>query len=76
MKSPGPGVLFALGVCGGMGRVPILLGRCPADLPAGLRSGRFLPYDDTDAGLDDLRGRLTDAVGEFLSSARRRRDPT
>ena len=69
-----PGVLFALGVCAAWAGHDPARPR-PADLPAGLRSGRCVTYDDTDAGIAALRGALTEAVRQFLAAVRARRDP-
>jgi ATP-dependent Clp protease ATP-binding subunit ClpC len=74
--SPNINVVFELGLCFGLHRCPILLVRDPAVLPFGLRSLRYIQYEDTTDGRARLKAELTRTIGEFLSVSRGSRAET
>src|SRR3954447_18879981 len=65
-----PNVIYELGLCFGLHRLPILLVRDPSELPFNLRSLRYIKYENSIAGADNLRRDLTLAVQEFLAAVR------
>jgi len=62
-------VIFELGLCYGLHRCPIMLVRDPAELPFNLRSLRYIQYKPDIAGAEELKGKLTAAIHEFLASS-------
>lgn len=70
--SPGDaGVMYALGLCQGVGHPPVLLVRRAEDLPTGLRGLRYIiHFDDSDAGLDRLRVDVGRRVADILAARR------
>ena len=65
-----PVILYVLGLCHGLSRCPLLVGRADTELPFDLASLRYLRYVDDRNGLLDLREELTRAVRVFLSASR------
>jgi len=63
-------VMFELGLCFGLHRLPILLVRDSAELPVELRSPRSIEYEGTPDGIAELRERLTRAIELFLVATR------
>jgi ATP-dependent Clp protease ATP-binding subunit ClpC len=66
-----PSVMFTLGLCLGVPRLPILLLRDPQELPLDLQVLRYLKYEPTPAGIDALRQELSAALRAFLAASRR-----
>ena len=71
-----PPILYVLGLCHGLSRSPLLVGRLDSELPFDLASLRYLQYADDRNGLVDLRERLTRAVRVFLAAGRADSDVT
>ncbi len=69
-------VIFEVGLCLGLHRCPILLGRNPAMLPFNLRSLPYILYEDSIEGAAQLKADLTGAIEEFLSASRGSRTAT
>ncbi len=69
-------VIFEVGLCLGLHRCPILLGRNPAMLPFNLRSLPYILYEDSIDGAANLKADLTRAIEEFLSASRGSRAET
>jgi ATP-dependent Clp protease ATP-binding subunit ClpC len=65
-----PNVIYELGLCYGLHRCPILLVRDPSELPFNLRSLRYIKYQNTIPGAENLKSELTQAIQEFLAAAR------
>ena len=67
-----PEVLYAVGLCHGLGRLPLLICQDPEPsyLPFMLHSLRHIVYRDDAAGLLTLREELTRAVHVFTDSAK------
>ena len=74
--SPNANVIFEVGLCLGLHRCPILLGRDPAMLPFNLRSLPYMLYEDSIEGAAQLKADLTGAIEEFLSASRESRAET
>ena len=64
------GVVYQLGMCHALYRCPILLAQDVEELPASVRSLRYLQYENTAEGLRELRESLARAVEEFLAATR------
>ena len=62
-------VMYAMGLCHGLRRCPILLTRSVTQLPFNLGALRYLEYTPTVLGRFDLRDRLERALRVFLSAA-------
>jgi hypothetical protein len=69
-------VIFEVGLCMGLHRCPILLGRDPAMLPFNLRGLPYILYEDSFEGGAKLKADLTSAIEEFLSASRASRAET
>ena len=65
-----PNVIYELGLCYGIRRCPILLVRNAADLPFNLRSLRYIEYEHSMKGSEELKKKLTSTVAEFLAAVR------
>ena len=65
-------VIYELGLCYGIQRCPILLVRDPAELPFNLRNLRYIEYEDSAEGTENLKRRLTATIEEFLAAVRTR----
>ena len=63
-------LMYALGLCHGLGRCPILLVAEPANLPFNLAALRCVEYVKSDEGLRALRQQLTRAIRVFLAASR------
>ncbi len=63
-------VIYELGLCFGLHRLPIILARDPKELPFNLRALRYITYENNASGGNDLKERLTAAIREFLAAAR------
>lgn len=70
MSGKNSNVIYELGLCYGISRCPILLVRNPEELPFNLRSLRYIEYENTAKGTDDLKHKLTAYIEQFLASAR------
>ncbi len=62
-----PEVLYALGLCHGLKRCPILLVRSPGDVPFHLIKLRHIRYVDSEEGAMKLKRTLENVVQEVLS---------
>ena len=69
-------VLYALGLCHGLRRCPLLLARSPVELPFELGVLRCLRYQTDRESLLELREDLKRALRIFLTAARRGGDAT
>lgn len=57
-----PNVIYELGLCFGLHRLPFILTQDPAnELPFNLRALRYIEYKDTVEGATELRRKLTAA---------------
>ena len=63
-------VIIEVGLCLGLHRCPILLGRDPEMVPFNLRSLPGILYEDSVEGIAKLKADLTTAIEEFLSASR------
>jgi hypothetical protein len=63
-------VIYELGLCLGLRRFPIVLGRDPGPLPFHLRSLPFIRYENTASGGDALRKELSETIKGFLAASR------
>jgi len=71
MSGKNPNVIYELGLCYGIQRCPILLVRNEEDLPFNLRNLRYLTYENTIQGGNELKENLSKTISEFLSAVRR-----
>ena len=67
-------VMYALGLCHGLGRYPLLTSQDPDALPFGLRSLRCISYWNDTGGLWVLREDLARAVRVFVASSEQSRE--
>jgi len=65
-----PNVILELGLCYGIQRCPILLVRNAEDVPFNLRNLRYIEYENTAKGSEDLKRKLTSTVAEFIAQVR------
>lgn len=65
-----PNVILELGLCYGIQRCPILLVRDAEDVPFNLRNLRYIEYENTTKGSEDLKRKLTSTVAEFIAQVR------
>ena len=63
-------VIYELGLCFGLHRLPIILLRDPNELPFNLQSLRYIQYEDSAAGAKALEQNLSAAITEFLAAVR------
>lgn len=64
-----PDVMYAVGLCHGIGRCPLLISQDTGNLPAAMKSFRCMAYMPDAEGLRFLREELSRAVRVFLASA-------
>jgi hypothetical protein len=69
-----PDVMYALGLCHGLGRYPLLTSQDPSALPFGLRSLRCISYWNDTGGLWVLREDLSRAARVFMAAAETSRE--
>jgi hypothetical protein len=69
LTASNPDVLYAVGLCHGLGRWPLLINQNVRDLPFHLQSLRSIEYRYTNEGLWNLRQSLSRAIRVFLAAA-------
>jgi hypothetical protein len=69
VTGPNPDVLYALGLCHGLGRCPLLISQNSIELPFHLQSLCRIDYENSAAGLRHLREDLARAIRVFLAAA-------